>query len=197
MPFMTFEQDQTPESYKCKPVKNTGAIIMDMQASLLDAISNGVELIESNFLQIQLLQILGVPICFSEQVPSKLGETVSKLKDFDHDLPIFEKNTISAFGAESFSVWLDKNDIKHLIVSGIETPICIYQTCVDALRLNIKVTLLSDCTGGRRVHDIQNAISQLRGFGCCVVSLETVIYSIIKDSSHSGFREVSRLVRNR
>ena len=197
MPFMTFEQDQTPDSSKCNPVKNTGAIIMDMQASLLDAISNGVELIESNFLQIQLLQILGVPICFSEQVPSKLGETVSKLKDFDHDLPIFEKNTFSAFGAESFSDWLDKNDIKHLIVSGIETPICIYQTCVDALRLNIKVTLLSDCTGGRRVHDIQNAISQLRGFGCCVVSLETVIYSIMKDSSHSGFREVSRLVRNR
>ena len=197
MTFMTFEQDQTPDSSKCKPVKNTGAIIMDMQASLLDAISNGVELIESNFLQIQLLQILGVPICFSEQVPSKLGETVSKLKDFDHDLPIFEKNTFSAFGAESFSVWLDKNDIKHLIVSGIETPICIYQTCVDALRLNIKVTLLSDCTGGRRVHDIQNAISQLRGFGCCVVSLETVIYSIMKDSSHSGFREASRLVRSR
>ena len=75
MPFMTFEQDQTPDSSKCKPVKNTGAIIMDMQASLLDAISNGVELIESNFLQIQLLQILGVPICFSEQVPSKLGKT--------------------------------------------------------------------------------------------------------------------------
>ena len=194
---MTFEQDQTPDSSKCKPVKNTGAIIMDMQASLLDAISNGVELIESNSLQIQLFQILGVPICFSEQVPSKLGETVSKLKDFDHDLPIFEKNTFSAFGAESFSDWLDKNDIKHLIVSGIETPICIYQTCVDALRLNIKVTLLSDCTGGRRVHDIQNAISQLRGFGCCVVSLETVIYSIMKDSSHSGFREVSRLVRSR
>ena len=197
MPFMTFEQDQTPDSSKCNPVKNTGAIIMDMQASLLDAISNGVELIESNFLQIQLLQILGVPICFSEQVPSKLGETVSKLKDFDHDLPIFEKNTFSAFGAESFIVWLDKNDIKHLIISGIETPICIYQTCVDALRLNIKVTLLSDCTGGRRVHDIQNAISQLRSFGCCVISLETVIYSIMKDSSHSGFREVSRLVRSR
>ena len=194
---MTFEQDQTPDSSKCNPVKNTGAIIMDMQASLLDAISNGVELIESNFLQIQLLQILGVPICFSEQFPSKLGETVSKLKDFDHDLPIFEKNTFSAFGAESFIVWLDKNDIKHLIISGIETPICIYQTCVDALRLNIKVTLLSDCTGGRRVHDIQNAISQLRSFGCCVVSLETVIYSIMKDSSHSGFREVSRLVRSR
>ena len=74
--FMTFEQDQTPDS-KCNPVKNTGAIIMDMQASLLDAISNGVELIESNFLQIQLLQILGVPIYFSEQVPSKLEETGS------------------------------------------------------------------------------------------------------------------------
>jgi len=197
MPFMTFKQDETHSLFNCNPNKNTGSIIMDMQPSLLDAVVNKVDLIESNILQVQLLQILNIPICFSEQVPSKLGGTVSNLKDINHNLPIFEKNTFSAFGIESFSKWVEKNEVKHLLVSGIETPICIYQTCLDALRLNIKVTVLTDCTGGRRVYDIENAIFQLRNFGCCIVPLETVIYSMIKSSLHPKFREISRFIKNR
>ena len=62
----------------------------------------------------------------------KLGKTIPEISDLMSDSSAFEKTTFSAFGANEFSTWLEQNDIQQVLIGGIETSICIYQTAVEA-----------------------------------------------------------------
>ena len=176
---------------------NVGAVIMDMQANLLGSIGSRENLKDSMILQIKIFKALNIPLCLTEQVPSKLGSTVPEISSTCAGDPVFDKNTFSAFGSSEFNNWIKSNSLKHLLVSGIETPICIYQTCIDALRLNIKVTLVSDCIGARRQADGETTLAQLRSFGCCLIPLEAITYSLLSNSTHEQFRNISGLIRER
>lgn len=174
-----------------------GAVIMDMQAKLLDAVNASEELKRSMILKVEIMKALGVPTCFTEQVPEKLGSTIPEIINHCRDYPIFNKSSFSAFGCDQFNQWIKDCNVSHLLVSGIETPICIYQTCIDALRKNLKVTIISDCIGARREKDAETVIHQLRSFGCYVVPIEAVIYAILRNSSHVNFRTISKIVSQR
>lgn len=174
-----------------------GSVVMDMQDSLLQVIKDNEQLQSSIILQLKIFNLLNVKQCLTEQVPSKLGATNADIFNVDSGFQVFPKNTFSAFGSEDFVRWVKENDIRHLFVSGIETSICIYQTCLSALRENLEVTVISDCIGARRSSDGSIILSQLATFGCHVIPLETVVYSMLESSHHPEFRSISKLIRNR
>ena len=178
-------------------LKGCGSVVMDMQDSLLRSIDGREEMQSSVILQIKIFNLFNVFQCLTEQVPAKLGKTIDEILELEAKLPVFTKDTFSAFGSHDFVNWLEGNNISHLFLSGIETPICIYQTCLGALRENLKVTVVSDCIGARREADTTTVLSQLSSFGCNVIPLETVVYSMLGSSTHSNFRSVSKLIRDR
>ena len=174
-----------------------GAVIMDMQENLLKAVKRKTELEDSIVLQIKIFGLLKIEQCLTEQAPEKLGATFSGILNLCKGIPVFEKCTFSAFGSDQFREWLKNMNISHLLISGIETPICIYQTCLDALRENLQVTVISDCVGARRQGDAETVLAQLSSFGCSIIPLETICYSLLKDSAHAEFKSISNLVRLR
>ena len=174
-----------------------GAVVMDMQPNLMDTIHAVNQLTETIILQMKVFNLLQIPICLTEQVPEKLGSTHPDIVHQNTQGICFWKKTFSAFGSDAFSAWIESNKISHLLIAGIETPICIYQTSIDALRMKLQVTILSDCIGARREADGRDARKQLSAFGCTIIPLETVIYSYLRDPSHLHFRDISRLIRER
>ena len=190
------------ESLKVKDIYDNasdgfGSVVMDMQENLLKAVTRNAELQNSIALQIKIFGLLKIKQCLTEQVPEKLGATSSIILNLCKGIPVFEKCTFSAFGCDQFREWLNDMNISHLLISGIETPICIYQTCLDALRENLQVTVISDCVGARRQRDAETILAQLSSFGCSIIPLETICYSLLKDSAHAEFKSISNLVRER
>ena len=171
---------------------NVGAVIMDMQANLLGSIGSRENLKDSMILQIKIFKALNIPLCLTEQVPSKLGSTVPEISSTCAG-DQFDKNTFPR--SSEFNNWI-KYSLKYLLVSGINNH-RIYQTCIDALRHNIKVTLVSDCIGARRQADGETTLAQLRSFGCCLIPLEAITYSLLSNSTHEQFRNISGLIRER
>ena len=110
---------------------------------------------------------------------------------------IIKKNTFSAFGDSAFCEWVEVNEIKHFLLSGIETSICIYLTAIDALKKGLGVTVISDCVLSRRDADATTAINQLSQAGASVLSLETIIYSLLASSNHPEFKKISTRVKAR
>ena len=177
--------------------KGCGSVMMDMQEKLLQEVDNKNQIEISAILQLKIFRLLNIHQCFTEQVPEKLGTTLPSILSQNAQTPVFSKDTFSAFGCKSFVEWIELKNIDHLFLSGIEVPICIYQTCLDALRENLQVTIISDCVGARRSMDSKVALAQLCSFGCNVIPLETGVYSVLRSSTHSKFREVSKLIRDR
>ncbi|MGF1531761.1 MAG: isochorismatase family protein [Puniceicoccaceae bacterium] len=171
-----------------------GLLVVDMQPAFLAACTSPSRVLSRVRFAIRAAELLGIQVFFSEQVPEKLGKTVEELLEFS-DGPVFPKSAFSALRAPEIDSYLDEESFSHLLLTGIETPICIYQTALDALARDLQVTLLSDAIGQRRDQDVPQVLQTLREAGCNILPSETVFYSIIASSFHADFREFSDLVK--
>ena len=138
---------------------------------------------------------LGLPVLFTEQVPAKLGGTAEDLLALVDQPVALGKDAFSAFGSKVIIAHLKASGAKHLLICGIETPVCVYQTARDALQAGYQVTVLVDCVGARRAEDATAVLAHLVQAGCAVLPAETVFYAMLRDATHPFFRAYTQLVK--
>lgn len=170
-------------------------LVVDVQPVFLDAIHDGAGVLHRTRFAVEAARGLGLPVAFTEQVPQKLGGTAPELRALAGEAPVFAKDTFSAWGAVGLPEWLEERSIEHVLLAGIETPVCVYQTALGALAEERQVTLLSDCLGARRPDDAAAVLAHLARLGCHPLPAETVFYSILESTRHPFFREFTQLVK--
>ncbi|MDR2982388.1 MAG: isochorismatase family protein [Puniceicoccales bacterium] len=182
-----------------KTIPGLALLVLDVQDIFLRAMACGDAVRKSCRFAVQAAKLLGIPVVYTEQTPSKLGPTTPDVLGAAGDDPvIFPKDSFSSFGADGFSEWLEEHEITHLLICGIETSICIYQTALQAIDSDMEVTLLTDALGARRSQDHEAALQALaRKTECHLLPSETVFYSILGTSKHPCFKTFNSLVRDR
>ena len=172
-------------------------LIIDAQTRLLGGVGNQERLIDAIKVFAHSMCSLNVPLALTEQVPDKLGPTEREVLEACSGAPALSKDSFSAFGCPGFEEWISKGRIEHLLLTGIETPICVYLTAVDAVRHGLTVTILTDCVGCRRAEDGKWALRKLENLGCHLLPLESLLYAMLKSAKHEEFRSISALVKDR
>jgi len=175
----------------------TGALLLDLQDKLITNVYNSDDLIDSNCIWLKVCNLLGISCVITEQVPHKLGQSCEPVRQLAQSFPLIAKDTFSAFGSQEFAEIVRKANISHLVISGVETAICVYLTALDALSKKIKVTVLSDCVSGRRRIDSEVALADLSRLGVSVLPMETFVYSLLESARNDQFKAVSALIKNR
>lgn len=171
-------------------------LCIDMQPVFVNSCPDGQRISSRCAFALEAAQGLGIGVLFTEQVPQKLGPTDPALLGLVKNPVQAGKTTFSALADDGMRELITQRlGADHLILCGIETPICVYQTAIDAIRSDIPVTLLSDCLGGRRTQDCQDALEALRRAGAHVLPSETVFYSMLGDTAHPFFKEYTKLVK--
>ena len=178
------------------PTEHLGLLIIDLQSSLISKTDEETELINRCSFAIQAALLLQCKIAITEQSPTKLGNICDELREIiPKEIPVFGKDSFSAMDSSGIKKWIADNQIEHLLLIGLETSICIYQTAVEALSENIGVTLLSDCIAERRTEDRQPVIQQLLTMDAHILPSETVFYSLIGSAENPIFNEFNKLVK--
>ncbi|ATC62655.1 isochorismatase [Nibricoccus aquaticus] len=174
-----------------------GALLLcvDMQEIFLDEIDDSDAITSRVSFSIECARILGLHVAFTEQVPQKLGPTIPSLKKLAPKAHTFGKSTFSALADDGIRDALKSLNVEHLILCGIETSICIYQTALDAIDNNFQVTILTDATGGRRPEDARPSLESLIRAGAYVLPSEAVFYSILGSASHPAFKTFNAAVK--
>ena len=172
-------------------------LILDAQPKLLRGIEGSEPFLDSVRVFARAMGVLSVPLCVTEQVPDKLGSTEDGILEACAGSPVFSKDSFSAFGCPDFEKWIGDGGVDHLLLTGIETPICVYLTGVDALRRGLTVTVLTDCVSCRRPEDGKWALRKLENLGCHLLPLESLLYAMLKSARHEQFRSISALVKDR
>ncbi|MGJ3243938.1 MAG: isochorismatase family protein [Opitutales bacterium] len=177
-------------------------LVLDMQETLMAALPESGELIARNLFAIRCARLLGLPVAFTEQAPDKLGGILPALLDAagraeGEPVAVFNKNCFSAWENETVRDFLAPRGepAPHILLAGIETPICVYQTAISILSEDGEVTVLTDALGSRRPEDGVNALRALAVAGAHCLPVETIIYSILGTAEHESFREFTRLVK--
>jgi len=177
------------------PLARALLLVVDLQAPFLAAIPHSAEIVRRTSFALEAAAGLGLPVAFTEQVPAKLGPTVPELLALTRKPRVFAKDAFSALAAPGLAELLEKQQVEHVLLAGIETPVCIYQTALAALGRDLQVTLLTDCLGGRRAADCTTVLDQLARLGCHPLPAETVFYSVLQTTTHPFFRDFTKLVK--
>jgi len=176
---------------------NTPTLLLcvDLQTVFIRVMNEPESLVQRASLAIAAAQGLQLPILFTEQVPSKLGATAPELLALAPDAKVYPKDTFSAFRDESIGDAISAYSPERIILCGLETPVCIYQTAIAALRANYQVTVLSDAISARRPADAQHCLAALRDQGAEVLPVETVFYALLQTVQHPFFKAYTQLVK--
>jgi nicotinamidase-related amidase len=179
------------------PPPGLALLIVDAQDVFLRALpAAGTPLARRCSFAAAAARLLKIPIALTEQVPAKLGATNAAVREAaGAEAPVFAKSAFSAFAADVLDEWLRAQGATHLLIAGLETPICIYLTVLDALAADYEVTVLTDATGGRRPDDFPPVWRLMESAGARLLPSETVFYSIMRDARHARFREFTALVK--
>ena len=173
----------------------TFLLVVDMQPTFFPVLVGADLVVKRCTLALETARGLGLGVGFTEQVPTKLGPTAPELLAAAPGSPVWGKTAFSALGDATVRAALQSRGVHRLLICGIETPVCIYQTAADALNAGLQVTVLSDAITARRPDDARHVLAELSRRGASVLPVETVFYQMLRDATHPFFRDYTKLVK--
>jgi nicotinamidase-related amidase len=191
---------RAPEEHAADPRRtpdDTLLLCIDMQPVFIRAVADGDRVQRRCEFAVAAAHGLGLPVLFTEQVPEKLGGTAPTLRNLAPTAPLLAKRTFSALADQTIRhAVLGDAAVEHLLLCGIETSVCVYQTAIAALAQGLEVTIFSDCVSARRVDDARACLEALARSGAHILPSETVFYALLHDVSHPFFKTYTQLVKN-
>jgi nicotinamidase-related amidase len=179
------------------PTVGTLLLCLDLQPVFLRAVVEGTRVQRRCEFAVAAAVGLGLPVAFTEQVPHKLGGTAPELLALAPVSRPHPKTSFSALADEALrGALIHGPKTEHILLCGIETPICVYQTAIAALAEGLHVTILSDCIGARRPADAEHCLTALRLAGAHVLPSETVFYALLEGVQHPFFKSFTQLVKS-
>lgn len=175
--------------------KNTLLLIVDEQPRLMKALENGEEAILNTLILIEAFNKYQMPIIATEQYPKGLGNTDDRILEKINKDNIFEKTIFDAAIPEVLD-FIEKNNIKKVVIAGAEAHICVYQTTRSLLNLGINVFLAKDALASFKESQKEEALKSLREMGAVRIETETILFDLARDSKDSNFKFISGLVKN-
>ena len=167
--------------------KDTAIICIDLQEKLVNMLANS-DLIAKNATKIMnAAHILNIDTIITEQYPKGLGSTIESIKTINNFTTI-EKTSFSAIN-ELCSLK------KNIVIFGIETHICVYQTVLDLLKKGHNVYVVADCCASRAEFNYKTALELMKQEGAKITSLEIVLFEFLKGSKHPNFKEIQALIK--
>ena len=174
----------------------TSLIVVDVQEKLLPKIHNSDRIVQNIRFLLDVAALLDVQRIATEQYPKGLGPTVATLAD-KIPAPRPEKVGFSCCAIESFVPDLFRTQKKRVVLTGIESHVCVLNTALDLLAESFWVYLPIDAVGSRFAVDHETAVRRLEGAGVIATTTETIAFEWLGGSNHPKFKEVSGLIQRR
>ena len=175
--------------------KNTQLIILDIQGKLSQIVYESEKILQNSQVLVQGCQKIGIPIIWLEQVPEKLGYTHPSIAELLTGMYPIAKSTFSAYGNEAFRLQLQGNQRKQVLLIGVETHICIYQTAVDLLLQGYEVFVIADAVSSRTGSNKTIGLMMLHNEGVKLLSTEAALFALLQSAEHPYFKEIAKLVK--
>jgi nicotinamidase-related amidase len=173
-------------------------LIIDIQERLAAAMAEETRdaVLKNTALLLQGASLLQIPVVRTEQYPQGLGPTEKVLLEhFPEKSKEFEKTSFSCCGTEGFCETGLDPERKQVIVTGMETHVCVLQTAMELQQRGLQVFVVADAACSRTDHNRNNALERMRDEGIIITNTESVLFEWLRDAGHEQFRTISRMLR--
>lgn len=180
------------------PREGTVLVLVDVQERLTLAMPAPVwrEVQKNIRLLLEACHIMDIPIIVTEQYRQGLGATVQDLHGPWYDA-VISKTSFSCCEVETFPILLKEKHARQILMVGMESHVCVYQSTVSLLRQNYPVHLATDAICARHKKDHQIAMYNASQAGATLTTVEIALFQMLKNSNVPEFREISALIKKR
>ncbi|MFF5994381.1 hydrolase [Lysinibacillus sp. KU-BSD001] len=172
----------------------TVLVLIDIQGKLAQIVDESDAVIDNIVRVVKGAKVLDLPILWLEQYPKGLGPTVEAIANEIDGTPI-EKITFSAYDNEEFVQKLEATGRKKVLLAGIETHICVYQTAARLLANGYEVEVLADCVSSRTAGNREVGIQKMIQLGANITSVEMALFEMQVVAKGDAFKAISAIVK--
>jgi nicotinamidase-related amidase len=170
--------------------RDTALVVVDVQERLVAAMDpeEAAQMLARLGALIEGARVLGLPIAVTEQYPRGLGHTVPAIRERLGDVPVVEKMRFSALDEAVRRRLSGRRDI---VVAGMETHVCVYQTVRDLVAEGRHPTVCMDAVLSRKSVDRQAGLELARAAGATLSSVEAVLFDLLGEAGTEEFKRIS------
>ena len=178
---------------------STALRVVDVQEKLAAAMPEGTlaELVKNAGILLEAAEVLGVTVVASEQYPKALGPTMpaiaSKLGAMG--VKALPKMAFDACSELAIARALADSGVRNVVVVGMETHVCVFQTCRELVKRGYATYVVADAVASRREENRKIGLSLCERAGAIVTATETVAFDLLEHAGTGAFKAVSKLVR--
>jgi len=175
--------------------ENTGLLVVDVQEKLMQVMGTKQRVIDNIIKLLHLSKLFNLPVILTEHYLKWLGPTLPEIIE---SLPAYEpiqKLHFNCCDVDAFNKRLESEGFKNIIVTGVESHICIFQTCVSILEKGYQVHVPQDAVDSRTDENWRVGLGLIKKAGAFITSTETVIYQILKKAGTKEFKKMLKIIR--
>jgi nicotinamidase-related amidase len=174
----------------------TAVLVIDIQSRLTpamppDALASVVKYTRA---LVGAAKELGLPVLATEQYPKGLGNLIPEVREVLPTPPL-EKVHFSCGADPAFAAALEKTGRRQLVVCGMETHVCVFQTVRDLVAAGYEVHVCSDAVSSRTEEHRRTGLELCRDAGAIVTTAETAIFDLLHEAATPEFKKVAPLVK--
>ena len=170
-------------------------LIIDVQERLARVMERKEEVVKNISHLIEACKLLGVPIVITEQYPKGLGSTLEEIKSILPEYKPVEKLSFNCCSEEPFMEAIREKERKKIIITGMETHICVLQTTLGLLERSYHVHVVSDAVCSRKEENHNIGIEFMRDAGAVITSTETVLFQLLGRAGTPEFKAISQRIK--
>jgi nicotinamidase-related amidase len=175
--------------------EHTALLVIDIQGKLAHMMHEKESFFKNARIMIKAAKILKMPVAWLEQYPQGLGSTIPEIAECLDGFQPIAKITFNGCLNENFTSHLSSLECNCIIVIGMETHICVYQTVTGLLNAGYEVHVVADAVSSRAPQNKAIALEKMKDSGAYITTTETVLFEIMKIAEGPEFQEILKLVR--
>jgi nicotinamidase-related amidase len=173
---------------------STALIVIDIQVALTRVMHEKDRLIDNARRLVQGANALGLPIILTEQYPKGLGHTIPEIAELIEPEPV-EKTAFSCCGEEAFVAAVEALGRRQLLLCGIETHVCVYQTARELAERGYEVEVVADAISSRTIGNKLIGLDRIKASGAKLTTVEMALFELLKVAGGDAFKQVVKIVK--
>ena len=175
--------------------ENSVLVVIDFQGNLARAMDNKEELFDNAQKIIRGMRVFEVPVLATEQVPAKLGPTISEIARHLTGVKIIGKENFSCWKDQFFREELVALNRKQVLIIGIEAHVCVYQTAMDLMESGYEVQVAADAISSRTPQNKITGIQKMGAAGVGITSAEMALFELLKTAADPNAKQIFQIVK--
>jgi nicotinamidase-related amidase len=174
-------------------------LVVDVQERLAAAMPQAAmdRLLAGAAVLLESARLLGVPVVVSEQYPKGLGPTVAPIAQRLAAMGVtpIDKMSFDACSELRIARAIGSAAPRSVVVAGMETHICVFQTARELVRLGYDVHVASDAVASRREEHRERGLELCERAGAYATPVETIAFDWLGRAGSDEFKAISKMLK--